>query len=267
MRIFSKIAIASTLFTIASAVAPSAADAQSPRWTGLYVGGSIGLQASETDYRTTSIFPTLVAPFTATPDSTARRSFDEVDWRFGAYTGYNFQLAPSWVVGLELGVGTTLDSSNPKTGIPGSPNSIAGFVLNTSQDRLSIATDWDASIKGRIGYLVTPATLAYMTGGIAFQDVVFRASCVGGAGANACLNNEFERKNSVRSGWTVGGGVEQALGGNLFARIDYAYADFGSFSHTFFKGAFNTATPFDDQFRGRIDTSTHQLNVGLAYKF
>lgn len=243
------------------------ASAQSS-WTGYYIGGNLGARFTDADWRTTAIYPTLPPPLTATPDNTASRSFDEGDWRFGAYGGVNLMVTPTFLLGIEAGIGTSVDSSNPSRGIPGAPNAVPGFPnINTSQDRVSIAVDWDANIRARFGVLVTPATLAYMTAGVAFADVVFRASCVGDPGVNACFANHTEVRRKIETGWTIGGGVEQALGGNLFARIDYSFADFGSFGHTFFRGARSTVPLFDDQFIGRTELVTHTVNLGLAYKF
>lgn len=246
---------------------PATVQAQAPSWTGLYVGGTVGARVTDADYRTTSIFALLPPPFTTTPDGTAARSFNETDFRFGAYAGAIWQFAPTWVIGAEMSIGTALDSSNPRIGIPGSPNAVPGFTANTIGDRLSVAGDWDAAIRARLGYLVSPATLLYVSGGVAFQDVVLRAQCGGNPAINACAVDNVETSRTLRTGWTVGGGIEQALGGNLFVRLDYAYADFARFSHLFFRGSYNLAGPYDDQFTGRVDVSTHTANLGLAYKF
>jgi hypothetical protein len=41
---------------------------------------------------------------------------------------------------------------------------------------MSIGTNWLATVRGRIGYLVTPTALLYFTGGVAFADVDYAAS-------------------------------------------------------------------------------------------
>ncbi len=103
---------------------------------------------------------TLPAPFTPLgPDGTAGRDFGETDFRFAGYAGFNAQVAPTWVLGIEASIGTSIDSSNPKVGIPGAPAAVPGYLADTSNDRVSIATDWDANVRARLGSLVTPATL------------------------------------------------------------------------------------------------------------
>ncbi len=63
-------------------------------------------------------------------------------WKGGAYGGYNFQVNPNWVVGLE------------------------GDFLGSTQD----SNGWDASVRGRLGYAYD-RYLLYGTGGIAFGDI------------------------------------------------------------------------------------------------
>src|SRR5258707_6998479 len=86
----------------------------------------------------------------------------ETAFRFGAYLGFNWQIAPRWVVGVEGDVG----SAKQTTALPGHvlPTFPLTGLLN---DRLSVRTAWDASARGRVGYLVTPSFLAYVTGGAA----------------------------------------------------------------------------------------------------
>ena len=46
----------------------------------------------------------------------------------------------------------------------------AGILTSgIASDALAIETDWDASLRGRIGHLVTPNFLAYVTGGANLQ--------------------------------------------------------------------------------------------------
>jgi outer membrane immunogenic protein len=65
------------------------------------------------------------------------------------------------------------------------------------------------------------------------------------------------------TGWTVGGGLEAAIGKDWLARAAYRYADFGSFAHTFFAG-----TPLTfDAVHVRLPISTHTVEFGFAYRF
>ena len=78
-------------------------------------------------------------------------------------------------------------------------------------------TDWLWTLRGRVGFLVTPALLLYGTGGLAVADL--KASYLftdtyDAAGESASIS-------STRYGWTAGVGGEYALlnGWSIKARI------------------------------------------------
>jgi len=94
----------------------------------------------------------------------------------------------------------------------------------------------DGSIRGRIGYLVTPWTMVYGTGGIAFGSVsgsfsysaheidsdCFGCASVTGGGS----------WSTTRVGATGGGGIETLIAPALTLRLEYRYTDLGNFSET-----------------------------------
>ncbi|WP_339034381.1 hypothetical protein WHZ78_21605 [Bradyrhizobium symbiodeficiens] len=53
------------------------------------------------------------------------------------------------------------------------------------------------------------------------------------------------------------------IGGNWLARVDYRYADFGTWTQTFFAPGIG----FDDRFTAHVKARTHTATVGIAYKF
>jgi outer membrane immunogenic protein len=70
--------------------------------------------------------------------------------------------------------------------------------------------------------------LFYGTGGLAFADASTRLgflSFVPGLSPDPIAVESSD--SEVRVGWTLGAGVEAALGGNLSAKLEYLYADFG----------------------------------------
>src|SRR6202022_800586 len=82
-------------------------------------------------------------------------------------------------------------------------------------------SNWDSSIRGRLGVLVTSRSLVYATGGVAF-------------GHFTTPYHEDDAQDTVellggnRTGWTLGGGLEYALDGDWNTRIEYRYTDWGS---------------------------------------
>lgn len=198
-------------------------------WSGLYLGASLGGRWAMAD--ATSTAPAAGA--------TASANYNSATVRAGGYVGYNVQLAPAWLVGIEGDLAWG-DGSATVAFIPGS------LLVGSSSFRHT----WDGSIRGRLGFLVSPTMLAYLTGGVAWQGVETSATVTGVGTGTA---------GTTLQGWTIGGGVEAALWGNWLARAEYRYADYGSFTQSVTVG-------------GVTGTSTGSLRthtglVGIAYKF
>lgn len=210
-------------------------------WSGFYLGGSVGGRWSDVDW-TTTIAPVAINP------ATNPAAFDSSSFRAGVYGGVNFQFAPMWVAGIEADFGWA-DNKSTRTGIPG---------LSVANDTTSVRQRWDGSLRGRLGFLVTPATLLYATGGASWIDVEANTTCSLAGGY--CLAGRNQTNETTRTGWTLGGGIETMLMGNWLARAEYRYADYGKIDNTFFAG---TA----DRFTVSEDLRTHTALVGLAYKF
>src|SRR6266481_9387501 len=141
-------------------------------WTGFYAGLGLGFRTTADDLTTTSIL------FNGAPEdlsgAAVTQPFSGTAFRANPYAGYNWQVAPRWVVGIEGDVGfgdrtTTLQgfNSSPAFGFSGG-----------AADSLSVKTTWDASLRARIGYLFTPSTLLYATGGAAWQHDEVTSNCL-----------------------------------------------------------------------------------------
>ncbi len=164
-----------------------AAPPPAPSWTGFYLGLSGGYNWQDVDYG----------------NPTFNGSVDSSGFYGGAFIGYNFQVSPQFVLGVEVGGGFT---GNDKTSL------IAGTDLRTD-------TLYDFSARGRAGFLIKPQKMIYVIGGFtsARQEVSFP--------------NLSESLN--RTGWTVGGGFEHGgLIRGVHLRVEYNYSDFGT--KTFF---------------------------------
>lgn len=137
---------------------------------------------------------------------------------FGAYAGANWQHG-DWVFGIEGDVAYT-------------------WTENTYFGVYDAGTDWQGSIRGRVGYAID-RTLIYGTGGLAI--------------ANAYIEGPGIDESDTMTGWTVGAGVEHAFTDNLIGRVEYRYTDFGDIGI--------------DGIVDDIDVDQHTLRVGIAYKF
>lgn len=227
-------------------------------WTGFYAGLGLGFRSTSADLTTTSVLQDGVPR--DLNGAVLTQPFDGAGFRVNPYAGYNWQVAPSWVVGIEGDVGLA-DQTTALPGFRASPR----FGSSTfAVEGLSVKTGWDASLRGRAGYLLTPATLVYVTSGLAWQHFDVTSLCV-----SAPCNNATPvtvSNSATRTGWTLGGGLETALWGNLLLRAEYRYADFGTAPFAIARtttgaGGALTVDNFDTKLR------THTASVGLAWKF
>jgi outer membrane immunogenic protein len=173
------------------------ASPDSVQWRGFYVGGQLGGAWSESDWQFTNynywntLGPNLVGT-----------KFDQAASGVlgGGQVGFNYQ-AGAWVLGVE-GSGAATDLSD----------TIVSSLFPT--DRYVTKIDTLATVTGRLGY-AQGNWLAYAKGGWAGADLQLRF---------------YEVDTDVRShgstwvnGWTVGGGLEYALGPHLSLGVEYDY--------------------------------------------
>lgn len=228
-------------------------------WTGLYAGASLGGRWSDVTWSTNAIGDPLGPP----DPTTAPASFDSSSFRAGGYLGYNWQVAPLWVVGLEAD-GAWGQNKKTLAGIPGTFGSGGQGVDFGAQafDSAESNLGWDASVRGRVGYLITPTWLVYATAGAAWQQVDLNASCNGSFfNSSWCVAVRNETVSKILTGWTVGGGIETQLWNHWLLRAEYRYADYGNFAHTFFNDS------GIDEVAVTASVKTHTGSIGIAYKF
>jgi outer membrane immunogenic protein len=190
-------------------------------WSGFYAGWNAGVGVSHVHADSTVVSGVA----------------DIADAAFtgGLQAGYNWQLAPHWVAGVEadinwLGVDRTYSEW---------VNSIV----------FGVKADWYSTLRVRLAYSAGPALL-YVTGGAAVVNV----------------KNVFDQvitstnaRSETAFGWTIGGGIEAALGNNWTAKSEYLYIDAG-----------NQAVPAPSigaLVVGDFDNRFHVFRFGLNYRF
>jgi outer membrane immunogenic protein len=181
----------------------------------------------------------------------------------GAQIGYNWQMS-NWLIGLEADIqGSGQRSDHPflcATGVCTPPfGVVAVFPGPEVAANLHQKLEWFGTVRGRVGVAVMPTLLLYATGGLAYGEVDSSA-LIGGVGALSSNNN-------TQVGWTVGGGVEGAIGNsNWTAKLEYLYMDLGRIN-----GTFATAIPalgggtLAGTYSSRITDNI--VRVGLNYRF
>ena len=125
----------------------------------------------------------------------------------GGTIGYNWQPGS-----LVLGIESDLDWS----GISGSTTNLCPLGCKT-------ANSWLGTVRGRVGYAFD-RIMPYVTGGLAFGNI--KASTPG-----------FPGIDNANTGWTVGAGLEVAIGGGWTAKAEYLFVDLGSANCGFNCGA------------------------------
>jgi outer membrane immunogenic protein len=237
-------------------VAPAFMAAPAFSWTGFYVGVGVGAQFSDNKWNTTgtAINAAGVLGPAGTNDNPA--SFNKTGFQLSGFVGYNYQLTQSFVIGIEGDIGGSFGGKKTVYGIPGT---FIGAYPAGSVDLTTGELGLNGSIRGRLGFLLTPTIMLYGTGGVAFQQAKYGVSCAL-ATPGWCLANRAQSESDTRVGWTAGAGLEAQLWGNWLGRAEYRYADFGNKSETFFAG---TA----DALSANTSLKIHTVQIGVAYKF
>jgi len=252
-------------------------------WTGFYVGLNAGGTWDATSSTTISssgyVVPGLFAstPTGLAAAATANGVFGTAASGFigGGQVGYNWQFAPAWVVGLEADIqGTTAQGTGNLSNAIFVPQSPATVTTTLSATK---SLDYLGTVRGRIGYLITPTLLFYGTGGLAY----------GGANASGQIFGLLTPPNYVppfanawstagsysdtRAGWTAGGGVEWMFLPNWSAKVEYLYYDLGSVTTNLGTLSNSWAAPnfvafaFLSQSTTRFDG--HIVRAGVNYHF
>jgi outer membrane immunogenic protein len=207
-------------------------------WTGAFVG--IGLGGDFTSNKwTTNTRTARNEPATAFNNP---GKLDNSSFRTSLYGGYNYQLNSRFVVGVDADLGYSFDNKKTITGVPG--------LERGNRGTLQGQTDWDGSIRGRFGYLITPSIMAYAASGVAFKDAKYTADTA----------RFVSSESDTLVGWTIGAGLEAQLMGNWVARAEYRFNDYGDKNVTLNPGT-------SGQVGAKTNLNENVVTVGLAYKF
>jgi len=191
------------------AKAPAFAPVPAYDWTGFYVGGHVG---AAWDSREGTVFST-------TTSATGAISTKASGVVGGGQLGFNYALAPNWLIGLEADIsGADLKSS---------PFSQAAIVQVQHENKI----DLFGTARGRLGY-VWNNWLFYGTGGLAWADEQLVRTQVAGT-VGAAGPGVTESGSATATGWTAGGGLEWGFTPSWTARVEYLHLDLGTASITF----------------------------------
>ncbi|MBB4201053.1 hypothetical protein CCR94_11350 [Rhodoblastus sphagnicola] len=209
-------------------------------WSGIYVGGNVGLSGG--DFR----YPAVVSSTGGAILGEGAARLNSSGVLGGGQVGVNFQLRGPIVVGLEADI-----QGASVTGEVGVDSSLGGTTLS---GKAGSRIDFLGTARARVGAVILDRGLLYATGGFAY------------AGGNSYVNGAYGgssvsiSKETLARGFAVGGGLEYALTDHWSLRSEYLYADLGKtslYNGSFFSANANLA----------VETTTHIVRAGVNYRF
>ncbi len=177
-------------------------------------------------------------------------TFDGVSGEGGLWTaeiGFDYQFANDFVAGIQFDyTGSSVETvAELDLNVPG----FTGYKLEAS-DSYTVA--------GRLGYLVTPETLAYGLVGWTWTDFDQSLQFVGDPIFEDVVNG-FDA-----DGLTVGAGIETVLAENITGKLEYRYTDYGKLN------VFEFGIPVGDVgvLDGEVnnDISVQSVRAVISYK-
>jgi opacity protein-like surface antigen len=199
-------------------------------WTGFYVGAHFGGAFGKEDV-------TVGSALLGTPQAF---STDPAGALGGLQFGYNYQLAPNWLVGIEGELSWT--SAQGRADLS---NAVTAAAFSSDHN-------WFDTLTGRLGYVHGPL-LAYVKGGAAWMNADYALSA---ASANGGVNGATFISTD-RAGWTVGAGLEYVLSPRWTAKAEYSFLDFGT--NTVGVGAVVPGNVIT------VNTQVHEVKAGVNF--
>jgi outer membrane immunogenic protein len=256
-------------------------------WTGFYIGlNGGGLWSNDDAVHTTSraLFDnvnTSLIDFeeygvAAADLATFSLNDDYASFIGGGQMGYNFEF---WriVLGPEVDIqgvtegdhhASATSSITPDPEFPENPI--------TQDATVSRRMDWLGTVRGRIGFTITPCLLIYGTGGLAYGEVDARTGIRQFVENDESLPNVYSTNgafSSTQSGWCAGGGLEFMFWKRWSVKAEYLYFDLGTASyHLKLLNNFSVATTPPSLFTSTQPTSHTKFDgnivrAGLNFHF
>lgn len=237
------------------------ASAQTPNWTGFYLGVNAGYGFGKSDVTTATVFSSTGYFAQSSVNSINQQGVGSVSPKGfvgGLTLGYNAQSGQA-VYGAEFDYGAFSLKGDRSVVVIYPGFAPTGYALNQTTKADSLGT-----LRGRIGY-ADGAGLWYFTAGFAFTSVKIEDTFADTFATAA----EAVSKSKSRSGWTAGVGYEYALPDQWSLKAEVLYVDFGK--STVDGGVLTAFTP---AIAFPANTFTHTatlkgevVRLGLNYKF
>jgi outer membrane immunogenic protein len=208
-------------------------------WTGLYLGINAGGTWSSSNSVDTTAVPLFFAPTFETElalsSALATTSVPVNNSGFigGGQIGYNYQFYNSFVAGIETDIQGV--AGNNETGTVFGSGVPVGFPGETIISTVSASKriDYIGTVRGRLGFTITPTLLVYGTGGLAYGGINSDVNISQQNFATPITDfsapfSSFGSLSNSRVGWTAGGGLEWLFAPNWSVKVEYLYYDLGT---------------------------------------
>jgi len=250
-------------------------------WSGFYAGVNIGYGFGNDPANEFVVsgagFPILGAgtPLYGSPNMFNARPQGVIG---GGQIGYNFQVAPRWLAGLEADFQGSGMKDSQNCVLPCGVPIVSFFAFAPSIFSVysfENKIEWFGTVRGRLGYEDGP-NLFYVTGGLAYGAVERSRTVVGTSTILGLFTiNNFAGTFSATStnvGWTAGAGWERRMWGNWSVKAEYLYVDLGKTTDSFntIYGPGSIIGTAGTVAAVRTDTIRYHENivrVGLNYQF
>jgi outer membrane immunogenic protein len=236
-------------------------------WTGFYAGVNVGY--SWGDGKSNYYDPNFVNLGIGDPLSNPlSQKLDGIIG--GGQIGYNWQVNSTWVLGLEADIQGSGERGSASFADPYTVGVDCDVFCSNVVGTMKDSIDWFGTVRGRAGILITPTTLLYGTGGLAFGGVKASGTitdlCFTGR-PPACTTGSWGFSGSrTNAGWTAGAGVEGRVWNTTdwTWKLEYLYLDLGSMSGNGFElaGDFGTMP-----YTWTTKITDNILRVGVNYHF
>ena len=254
--------------------APAVVAAPAYNWNGWYIGASAGAAFGER--ANMSATPTFgAATFmneAAVSSALANNNGNGNSFISGIHAGYNWQVAPKYVLGVEADI-QEISSSRQTVS-----SEVPAFPTETIFSTINPAPTYLGTVRGRVGFLAAPALLLYGTGGLAYGG---RGSITqndvdssGGCFITGTWCHPYGTNFGTQFGFAAGAGGEWMIKPNWSVKAEYLYYRLGggsssTLTNNFLTNGFGFAagTPAWSSAlqAGRLDGNI--VRVGFSYHF
>lgn len=234
-------------------------------WDGYYIGAFAGGAWGQADFNTDAGATTPTSYFSSDANiaSVARDSSGKANSR--SFTG-GIQLGATrrfdrFVAGADVDF-SALDLSGGRGAANIAYPSDPGWNYNV---RTSYSTDWLFTARGRVGWLASENLMFFATGGLAISDVKVWNSF---SDTGPQIGRGGSSNRETKAGYTIGGGLELALGKSWSVKGEYLYVDLGhaTAASTVDCTVIPACSIISSPFKTSVDVTANIARVGINYR-